>query len=52
MGGEGEGGRREKLRPSCLNTLLLYLTAGAHVNLIPLNPTSGYGGGPSQREAF
>jgi len=31
---------------------LIYLNCpGAHVNLIPLNPTSGYGGGPSQREA-
>lgn len=25
--------------------------SGAHVNLIPLNPTNGYAGGPSQREA-
>lgn len=31
---------------------LIYLNCpGAHVNLIPLNPTNGYAGGPSQREA-
>lgn len=31
---------------------LIYLRCpGAHVNLIPLNPTNGYAGGPSQQEA-
>ena len=36
---------------SLLNFLIRAAKAGAHVNLIPLNPTNGYSGGPSQQEA-
>jgi len=45
----GENDTPEKAQE--LGKLIYVNCPGAHVNLIPLNPTSGYGGGPSQREA-
>eukprot|EP00931_Biecheleriopsis_adriatica_P047071 TRINITY_DN27107_c0_g1_i1.p1 TRINITY_DN27107_c0_g1~~TRINITY_DN27107_c0_g1_i1.p1 ORF type:complete len:700 (+),score=129.87 TRINITY_DN27107_c0_g1_i1:48-2147(+) len=35
-----------------LGRLISKFAPGSHVNLIPLNPTNGYNGGPSQREAI
>ncbi|CAJ1443096.1 unnamed protein product [Effrenium voratum] len=45
----GENDTPEKAQE--LGKLIYVNCPGSHVNLIPLNPTNGYAGGPSQRQA-